>query len=830
MNNRNKTKIFILSLLSIALLFITANIKTDINNNNIISDKKIIIDEDIQENYDNTINNLKDSDYWDLTGTPIEINGTAIGIGANNWTWAKSKPWCNGNGTLSEPYIIENVTINGQRLDGISCITILNSNVHFIIRNCIIYNSGTIYSSNDAGIKLVNVSNGTIVNNYCSNNSIGINLIESSYNIISGNTIYNNSNYGIHLVDNSDNNEISENSINENIYSGILVYSRNSLICEDNIISKNNVSNNDEKGIAITSSSDNNITENILSHNGKYGAYLFDSLSNNIYKNYFIENEVHAGDDSDPDLGFNYWNSPIIGNYWDNHSTGDIGGNGIDDNAYTYIKGFAGAIDNLPIHGNPLHYGEKIHIDGNAPLGNKSWTWTSTRAWCSGSGDLNNPYIISELKIDAGGVGSSILIGNSSIRYFKIEKCKLINSGSSSMDSGIKLENVNKAELIDNNCSNNNCGISLYLSDNNNISENILQENTYGICLNYSDGNTITKNTFIFNGEYAIEENCVGNIFENNYCLPPLTITNITSTNSDGIYRYGDEINITITFSDIVYITDTPQLILNATKDGVFVDYTSGSGTDTLLFNYTVGLDQYSDDLDYNSSDALILNGGKIKGIIGNDANLTLPKPGSTNSLSYNKDIRIDTRTPSVINITSTKPNGIYSIGEEINITITFSKLVNVTGIPRLNLNASYYNAIAYYIDGNNTYILIFSYIVTSGHNSLNLDYNSTNALNLNGGTITDSKGFDVDLTLPNPGSEGSLSYNKKITIDTDDPTGSITIDAGADWTTSTDVELTLTFYDATSGVDQVRYRNEGESWGTWEPASGTKSWTLTSG
>ncbi|MFX1393619.1 MAG: hypothetical protein ACFFAH_08590, partial [Promethearchaeota archaeon] len=75
-----------------------------------------------------------------------------------------------------------------------------------------------------------------------------------------------------------------------------------------------------------------------------------------------------------------------------------------------------------------------------------------------------------------------------------------------------------------------------------------------------------------------------------------------------------------------------------------------------------------------------------------------------------------------------------------------------------------------------------------------------------------------------------SSIFSDIIDLDTTDPTGSITIDAGADWTTSTDVELTLTFYDATSGVDQVRYRNEGESWGTWEPASGTKSWTLTSG
>ncbi|GAH33846.1 unnamed protein product, partial [marine sediment metagenome] len=257
----------------------------------------------------------------------------------------------------------------------------------------------------------------------------------------------------------------------------------------------------------------------------------------------------------------------------------------------------ANPVDYLPIYGDPFHDGGRIHIDGNQASGNKSWIWTSTRAWCSGSGASGNPYIISDLIIDAANDGSCILIGNSSV-YFKIENSKLLNSGSGSMDGGIKLDSVDNAQLIGNNCSNNQCGISLYLSNNTDIIENTLHENYYGVGLNDSDSNTISENTFVDNTEYALEENSVGNTFENNYCIPPLTITNVTSTNANGTYRFGETIEITIQFSDIVYVTGIPQLTLETGDNDAVVDYTSGSDTNILSFNYTVDLDHYSTDLD----------------------------------------------------------------------------------------------------------------------------------------------------------------------------------------------------------------------------------------
>lgn len=76
-----------------------------------------------------------------------------------------------------------------------------------------------------------------------------------------------------------------------------------------------------------------------------------------------------------------------------------------------------------------------------------------------------------------------------------------------------------------------------------------------------------------------------------------------------------------------------------------------------------------------------------------------------------------------------------------------------------------------------------------------------------------------------------SSAYSDSIILDTTIPTGSIVINGGDAYTPSTSVTLTLTYSDATSGVSQVRYSNDGV-WDTelWESSSATKSWTLISG
>ena len=77
-----------------------------------------------------------------------------------NWSVAKADGICTGNGTYSEPYIIEDLVIDAGGSG--SCISIENSDVYFIIENCTLYNSGGYYT---AGIKLSYVDNSQLINN-----------------------------------------------------------------------------------------------------------------------------------------------------------------------------------------------------------------------------------------------------------------------------------------------------------------------------------------------------------------------------------------------------------------------------------------------------------------------------------------------------------------------------------------------------------------------------------------------------------------------------------------------------------------------------------------
>ena len=84
------------------------------------------------------------------------------------------------------------------------------------------------------------------------------------------------------------------------------------------------------------------------------------------------------------------------------------------------------------------------------------------------------------------------------------------------------------------------------------------------------------------------------------------------------------------------------------------MNYASGSGSNTLIFNYTIADGQNSSDLDYASTSALALNSGTIKDVAGNGATLTLASPGASNSLGANKAIVVDSTIPSMFSLTST--------------------------------------------------------------------------------------------------------------------------------------------------------------------------------
>jgi hypothetical protein len=134
---------------------------------------------------------------------------------------------------------------------------------------------------------------------------------------------------------------------------------------------------------------------------------------------------------------------------------------------------------------------------------------------------------------------------------------------------------------------------------------------------------------------------------------------------------------------------------------------------------------------------------------------------------------------PTVTSVNATTPGGAYRAGDVIDLTVTFSGPVNVTGTPQLTLSTG---GVATYLSGSGSPTLTFRYLVQAGENSADLDYSDTAALGLNGGTILDGPD-DAILTLPTPGTSGSLGANAALVIDTaapGAPTGlSLSADSG---------------------------------------------------
>jgi hypothetical protein len=246
----------------------------------------------------------------------------------------------------------------------------------------------------------------------------------------------------------------------------------------------------------------------------------------------------------------------------------------------------------------------------------------------------------------------------------------------------------------------------------------------------------------------------------------PVPITKFDT--GSGNYGVGSTISMTVSFSEPVIVTGGPQLRLNTGM----AKYTSGSGTDTLHFTYTVQAGDKSSSLDYESAAALTLNGGTIRDAAGNNAILTLATPGTAGSLrfktrEFDEGIVIDTVSPRATSVSSPAADGMYKAGDNIDVQVQFGEAVTVTGSPQLRLETGWADRAVNYTSGSGTNTLTFRYTVQAGDTSADLDYTGYAPLTLNGGSIKATKGgLDAILTLPGHGQ--ALADNKALVINTD--------------------------------------------------------------
>ncbi|NOZ04412.1 MAG: T9SS type A sorting domain-containing protein [FCB group bacterium] len=153
-------------------------------------------------------------------------------------------------------------------------------------------------------------------------------------------------------------------------------------------------------------------------------------------------------------------------------------------------------------------------------------------------------------------------------------------------------------------------------------------------------------------------------------------VLSVQSPDANVAYNAGDTITIQTLINEDVTITtpptgDPPTITMDIGGVGASALYNSGSGTDTLTFQYVVAENHSSDDLDYVSTSPFQLNGSTIRDLAGNEFKTTLPDPGSSGSLSDNNDIIIDTEAPTA---TITLSDRLVNKENTPLVTVTFSE------------------------------------------------------------------------------------------------------------------------------------------------------------
>ena len=375
--------------------------------------------------------------------TPISIDGNTD---FNDTAYLEGWP---GNGSVDDPYIIQELNITGP--SGSNLIDIQNTNVYFQINNSLLVGGSK-------GIYLDNVFNGLIANNTIIYNNDGINLYESENNVLFNNNASYNVKNGIYLT-----------------------------LSPNNAFINNVVEDNDEIGIGAYFSGNNRIISNSFTNNGLMirGSYVTDYLQAEV------ENNTING-------------RSLI--FWSNLNSGTVpSGVGqiilvncrsiivADQNlSFTSVSLLAAFSSNLKLSNNNIFnntYGILFDFTENCGLFNNSITYNSIGISLSSQSEDNN-------------LQGNIISYNSYGIQLSSDSNKIFgNTISSNSINGIYLAGAANNAIFGNVISNtSNYGIYLFVSDNNLISWNDFVNNHPGGPSQAYDSDTpVISNIFDYN-------------------------------------------------------------------------------------------------------------------------------------------------------------------------------------------------------------------------------------------------------------------------------------------------------------------------------------------
>ncbi len=230
-----------------------------------------------------------------------------------------------------------------------------------------------------------------------------------------------------------------------------------------------------------------------------------------------------------------------------------------------------------------------------------------------------------------------------------------------------------------------------------------------------------------------------------------LEITSEPKMDTDNKYGLGEPIEVDITFDEVVHVDETVSelvLILSIGQHSRRAAFVDGSGSDDkkLHFRYTVQRGDLDEDGISIGAGPGSLQGGSVQDFAGN------PVVRTFDGLEADEDHKVDGVNPvleAIDIVVPTPHDGIYSLNEEIRVTIDFGEPVHVTDVEdnlELILSIGQHSRSAKLADGSGTNILTFSYVVQA--DDKDDDGITIGPTALRGGVIQDGAGNLADRTF----------------------------------------------------------------------------------
>ena len=223
----------------------------------------------------------------------------------------------------------------------------------------------------------------------------------------------------------------------------------------------------------------------------------------------------------------------------------------------------------------------------------------------------------------------------------------------------------------------------------------------------------------------------------------------IISTPANGVaYDAGEDIEIEIEYQEAVTVTGRKGIAIrvgdNSSGQANYraARYVRGSGTDRIVYAYTVKPGEQDD------TGITVDRGGRNSGYT-RDGSLHFQSSGAEVSVYYSglgadPDHKVDARdttAPAISSVALTSDPGdddTYAVGDDVEITVTFSEAIAVRGTPQVELDVGGGAKHAAYRESDGS-AAVFTYTIAEGDTDADGISIGANKITLNDGTIMDA-------------------------------------------------------------------------------------------